>query len=158
MGARSVHYSLSLWPHQAVRTRTTVSGICVLWEGTTFNSSWPKWEMVWTVIIRLYQTVTLEVVLELNNWTRCQNLATIPMPVMRHMREVTSSKSPTRRECLHCQNVYCEDTQEISVSIWSKNFVMLNQWCSFLMHTAYFQSWPNHARHCLQTGAQSIWR
>ena len=41
--------------------------------------------MAWTLAIRLYQTVTLAVVLELQNWARCQNLARIPTPMMCHM-------------------------------------------------------------------------
>ncbi len=46
-------------PHWVICTRTTVSGICILWDGTSFNSSCSKWEMAQTVAIRLCQTVTL---------------------------------------------------------------------------------------------------
>ena len=42
--------------------------------------------------------MTLGFILELNNWTRYQLLAMIPMPMMRRMREATSSKLLTRRE------------------------------------------------------------
>ncbi len=57
----NIRTMLTLWPYRVVRARTTVSGIHVLWDGTSFNSSWPKWEMAWIVAIQLYQTVPLAV-------------------------------------------------------------------------------------------------
>ena len=74
--------------------------------GTSFNSTWPKWEMVQIAAIRLYQTATLAVPLDLNNWTGCQILAMITPPVMHHMREATSLKSLTRREWLEWSHSY----------------------------------------------------
>ena len=53
--------------------------------------------MAQTDALRLLQTATLAVILELHNWTGGQNLVTTPTPVMRHMRE-----SPIGREWCYC--------------------------------------------------------
>ncbi len=54
-----------------------MSGILVLWDSTTFNSTSGRLEVVPMVAIRLLQTLTLAVGLELQNWTGCQKLVTI---------------------------------------------------------------------------------
>ena len=106
--------SKSLLPHRVVRARTMVSGIRILWDGTSFYSSnaWlertlkiapltciDQWHLEFildllgiTGMMEEYPTLTARSKADVSFWRRS------PMPVMHHMREVSSSKSRTRRE------------------------------------------------------------
>ena len=101
---------VAFWPHQVVCPRTTVSGIHVLWDWTSFNGSFVKLEMAQNIVpLECVEGGHLETILEApgitgiladNCWTYSgsQISVRITMPVTWHMRELTSSKSATGKE------------------------------------------------------------
>ena len=111
IGAMLQVLSKALWPHRLICTWTTISSIRVFWEWTIFNSSNGWLKVTQTNAIWLYQTATLVVGLELENWTRCQILVTNPS------RQPTSSMSQQEG---NASNKY-SSSPRVSFSNWTSD-------------------------------------